>query len=127
MKSKAWTLAFAVVATAAIAKSAEAQMMEPGAEKTITAQVVDQACYLKAGMKGADHKMCAEVCAKAGVQLVFLGDDGNIYLPVGRGMPSGGQNEQLIEHAEQKVTVTGNVVERSGSRTITVDKIESAG
>ena len=67
--------------------------------------------------------MCAEVCAKAGGPLVFLGDDGNLYLPTGKGMPSTGQNEKLIKFAEQKVEVTGMVSKRSGSRSITVDKI----
>ncbi len=125
MKRKSLTLAFAVGAVVLIGQQAQAQEMpEP---QTVTAQVVDMACYINAGLKGADHKMCAEVCAKAGVPLVFLGEDGNIYLPTGKGMPSAGQTETLIEHAEQQVTVTGVVMERSGARSIIVDKVEAAG
>jgi hypothetical protein len=125
MKPKPLTLAFAVAAGALVAQPAQAQdMPEP---QTITAQVVDMACYLNAGLKGTDHKMCAEVCAKAGVPLVFLGEDGNIYLPTGKGMPSAGQTETLMAHAEQQVTVTGVVMERSGARSIIIDKIEAAG
>ena len=127
MKSKALSLVLAAAALGIVTTSAEAQMKEPGEEKTISAHVVDMSCYLKSGLKGEDHKMCAEMCAKAGVPLVFLGEDGHIYLPVGRGMPGAGQNDELIGHAEQKVKVTGNVVERSGARTITVDKIAAEG
>lgn len=126
MKPKPLTLAFFAVA-AVVLTGQQAQAQEMPEPQTVSAQVVDMACYLNAGLKGADHKMCAEVCAKAGVPLVFLGDDGNIYLPSGMGMPSAGQNETLTEYAEQKVKVTGVVMERSGSRSIIIDKIEAAG
>ena len=124
MKSKALTLAVVAAAGALIAQPAQAQEMEA---QTITAQVVDMACYINGGMKGDDHKMCSEVCAKAGVPLVFLTEDGGILLPTGMGMPSTGQNDKLIEFAEQKVQVTGPVMERAGARTIIVQKIAKAG
>lgn len=127
MSTKSLAAALALGAAVFGATPAQAQMAEPGEEKTITAQVVDMSCYLKGEMRGADHKGCTEMCAKAGVPLVFLGEDGQIYLPVGRGMPGTGQNETLLVHAEAKVEVTGNVVERAGARTITVDKIEAIG
>ena len=127
MKSKALSLAVAVAAGVLVAQTAQAQEMEMPEPETISATVVDMACYLNAGLTGEDHKMCAEVCAKAGVPLVFLADNGNIYLPTGMGMPSTGQNEKLIEFAEQKVKVTGPVMERAGARTIVVGKIEKAG
>lgn len=125
MKSKAMTLAALAAAAALVAGPAQAQEAE-GETKTITAQVVDMSCYLGAGLKGADHEMCSRVCAKAGVPLVFLGEDGSLYLPISASMPSGSQNEALIDHAEQKVKVTGKVTKRSGARAITVDKIVAA-
>lgn len=129
MKSKALTLALVAAAGALIAQPAQAQdmKMEMPEPETISAQVVDQACYINAGLMGMDHKMCAEVCAKAGVPLVLLTDAGGIVLPTGMGMPSTGQNDKLIEFAEQKVQVTGPVMERAGARTIIVHKIAKAG
>ncbi len=99
---------------------------EKGETTTLTASVVDQSCYLALGLHGEDHKMCAEVCAKAGVPLVFLTDDGQLVLPVSSAMPSSGFNERLVEHAEQDVEVTGKLVTKAGSRAIVVDKIEAA-
>jgi hypothetical protein len=127
MKSKGLTLAAVAAAGALIASPVQAQEMEMPEPQTVTAKVIDMACYINAGLTGDDHKMCTEVCAKAGVPLVFLTDDGGILLPTGMGMPSTGQNEKLIEFAEQKVAVTGPVVERAGARSIIVQKIEKAG
>lgn len=128
MKAKAVALALAGVGGLLGAGALSAQQMpEMPAPQTITANVVDTACYINYNLHGADHKMCAEVCAKAGVPLGLLGSDGNLYIASGKGMPSGGQNEVLLPHAEETVRVTGSVLERGGARSIIVDKIESAG
>jgi hypothetical protein len=127
MKSKALTLAAVAAAGVLIASPVQAQDMEMPKAQTISAKVIDMACYINAGLTGDDHKMCTEVCAKAGVPLVFLTDDGGILLPTGMGMPSTSQNDKLIEFSEQKVSVTGPVMERAGARTIIVQKIEKAG
>lgn len=95
-------------------------------ETTITAQVVDQSCYLANGLKGPDHKMCSEVCAKKGIPLVLLSDDGQLYLPADANMPGANFNEQLLPHAESKVKVTGKLVEKSGAKAIVVKKIAEA-
>lgn len=100
---------------------------DEGKATTVTVSVVDVSCYLANGLHGADHKMCSEVCAKNGVPLVFLTDNGQLILPVSLAMPSSSFNEQLIEHAEEKVAVTGKVVNKAGSKAIVVDKIEAAG
>ncbi len=100
--------------------------MDEGKVTTVSASVVDMSCYLALGLRGKDHKMCAEVCAKAGVPLVFLSSDGQIILPVSNLMPSTGFNDQLIKHAEQKVNVTGKMVSKAGSHAIVVEKIEAA-
>ena len=125
MKSATLSLVVALGALVASPGSASAQQMS--ASRTMRAQVIDTACYINFDLKGPGHKMCAEVCAKAGVALGFLGQDGHIYMASGKGMPSAGQNDVLIEHAEEWVDVTGVVMTRSGSRTIVIDKIERAG
>lgn len=118
-------LAAAGVGAAQCGPTQEAR--ETAETRTITAQVVDMSCYLAQGLHGPDHKMCAEVCSKAGVPLVLLGQDGQLYLPVSSAMPSDGFNEKLVEHAEEDVKVTGRVAKKSGANSITVEKIEAAG
>lgn len=117
------TLALGVAALGATPAAAQDQP----APETISGQVVDMTCYLNMGLKGADHKMCAEVCAKAGLQLGILGSDGQLYLATDKGMPAPDVNPKLIPFAEEQVTVTGVVHERSGARSIVIDKIEAAG
>ena len=125
MKSKALTLALAAIAaTAVAARPAQAQEMEMEmTSTTITAEVVDLACYLNMGLKGEEHRMCAQVCADAGLALGFLGSDGNIYFAAEMGMPGPPANPRLRPHAEHTVEVTGMVNERSGSRSIVIESI----
>ena len=48
-------------------------------EKTIKGEVLDLACYLSQGAKGADHASCARSCAKGGQPMGLLSDDGKVY------------------------------------------------
>jgi hypothetical protein len=119
MKSKALTLAALAVAVGGFAAPAQAQEAT-----TITAEVVDLACYLNMGLKGDSHRECAQVCADAGLALGFLGSDGNIYLATEKGMPSPPANPRLRGHAEHTVEVTGVVNQRSGSRSIVIETLK---
>jgi hypothetical protein len=56
--------------------------------------------------------------------LVILADDGTIYWPIADSMPATGQNSKLLPFAAQKVTVSGKVYERGGSKAIVIDHIE---
>ncbi len=119
MKSKVLTLALLVVAAGAFsADKAEAQEMA-----SITGEVIDLTCYISGGMKGNDHRMCAQVCADAGLPLGILSADGDIYLTAGKGMPAPSATDMLKGHAAHTVTVEGIVTERDGARLITVDKV----
>src|SRR5438034_1164409 len=46
----------------------------------VQGEVVDMACYMAKGSKGAAHKACAQMCAKKGVPIGLLTDAGEIYL-----------------------------------------------
>lgn len=61
-----------LIATAGVAQDAV----------TIQGEVVDMACYMAKGSKGAAHKSCAQLCAKRGVPLGLLTDQGELYLLV---------------------------------------------
>ncbi len=123
MKSKVLSLALLVAAAGAFsARSVAAQDMG-GEMKTMTAQVVDLACYVNMGAYGESHRECAQICADAGLPLGFLGSDGNVYMAFGAGMPAPLANETLRPHAEHTVEVTGKVMQRSGARSIVVEKV----
>jgi hypothetical protein len=87
--------------------------------------VLDSACAFTKDLSKPISKQCATSCANAGSPLVILADDGTIYWPIADTTPSSGQNPKLLPHAGDKVTVTGKVYERGGSKAIVIQKIES--
>ena len=93
---------------------------------TVRGYVLDSACAFTKSLDKPISKECAISCAKAGSQLVILAEDGTIYWPIADTMPSSGQNPKLLPFAGEKVTVTGNVYQRGGSKAIVIDKIASA-
>ena len=127
-----------IVATLALAATARAQqpMAPSGAmpmphapatrNVTLTGDVIDLSCRLGQGLSGASHKMCAEVCADRGIPLAILGSDGNVYMPISTSMPGDAQNTRLKPFAEQRVRVTGRVVNQHGQRAIFIDTITAA-
>lgn len=116
---KVFSLALLVVAASAwSAGSAEAHEAT-----SITGEVIDITCYISAGAKGDGHRQCAQVCADAGLPLGILGEDGNVYMTAGKGMPAPPATDMLRGHAAHMVTVEGTVSERDGARLIVVDKV----
>src|SRR5271154_1647023 len=95
-----------------------------GKPGTIKGYVLDSACAFTKNLKKPISPECAVACAKAGSPLVILSDNGTIYWPIADATPSSGQNEKLLPFAGQKVTATGRVFERGGSRALVIDKIE---
>ena len=91
---------------------------------TVKGYVLDSACAFTKGLSKPISKQCAISCAKAGSQLVILSDDGTIYWPIADTTPSSGQNPKLLPFAGDKVTATGKIYERGGSKAIVIEKIE---
>ena len=95
-------------------------------EATITGTVVDVSCKFGQGLGGADHKMCAGVCADKGLPLAVLGDDGKLYIPASASMPGDAQNGRLKPFAEQKVKISGKVFAAGGANAIQIATIEAS-
>ena len=95
-------------------------------DATVKGYVLDSACAFTKGLEKPVSPKCAVACAKGGSPLVILSDDGTIYWPIADTTPSSGQNEKLMPFAGQKVTASGKVYERGGSRAIAIEKIEAA-
>lgn len=112
---------FVLVPAAFLLKAAEA----PTA--TVKGYVLDSGCAFTKGLNKPISKQCAISCAKAGSQLVILSEDGTIYWPIADTTPSSSQNPKLLPFAGDKVTATGKVYERGGSKAIVIEKIELQG
>lgn len=94
--------------------------------ETVQGYVLDSACAFTKGLDKPISRDCALACAKGGSPLVILTSDGNIYWPIADTTPSTSQNERLVPFAGQRVSVTGKVFERGGSRALVIEKIEAA-
>jgi hypothetical protein len=92
---------------------------------TVKGHVLDSACAFTKGLSKPISKQCATSCANAGSQLVILSEDGNIYWPIADTTPSSGQNAKLLPFAGEKVTASGKIYERGGSKAIVIEKIEA--
>jgi hypothetical protein len=92
---------------------------------TVKGYVLDSACAFTKGLSKPISKQCATSCANAGSQLVILADDGTIYWPIADTTPSSGQNPKLLPFAADKVTASGKIYERGGSKAIVIEKIQA--
>lgn len=92
---------------------------------TVKGYVLDSACAFTKGLSKPISKQCATSCANAGSQLVILADDGTIYWPIADTTPSSGQNPKLLQFAGDKVTASGKIYERGGSKAIVIEKIQA--
>ena len=108
------------------AQEKTAMKAPPSRDATVTGTVVDVSCKFGQGLSGADHRMCAEVCADKGIPLAILADDGTLYLPTSAGMPGDDQNPRLKSFAEQRVTVSGKVFEAGGAKAIQLGSVRKA-
>jgi len=97
-----------------------------GTQATLTGWVLDSACAYTKGLSKPISEQCAVACAKKGSPLVILTDDGSIYLPIAEQMPAVGQNERLLPFAGKRVSASGKVFERSGSKAIVLEKVAAA-
>jgi hypothetical protein len=91
---------------------------------TLTGEVIDVQCQAKkAENKGADHENCALSCAKRGAKMGILTEDGVYVLS---GDYTADNNKKLLPYVAKQVTVTGEVSEQDGQKTIAATKIEAA-
>jgi hypothetical protein len=116
---------FSFVAAAALAASVAMPAFAQNSV-TITGELVDTACALKKGEggKGEAHAACAMACAKRGQAQGILTADA-IY-NVASGEYTANNNAKLLDFVAKKVTVTGDVTEKDGQKTITIKSIKAA-
>jgi len=99
------------------------------ATQTISGRLVDETCYKQNKVNtGVDHKMpedtpgCAVTCAKMGLPVALLTDDGKVYTVTGD--LAANNNAKLVPHMSHKVELTGDVTEKGGERTIAATNLK---
>jgi hypothetical protein len=99
------------------------------ATQTITGRLIDETCYKENKVNtGVDHKMpedtpgCAVTCAKMGLPVALLTDDGKVYEVTGD--LAANNNAKLVPHMSHKVELTGDVTQKSGTLTIAATNLK---
>ncbi len=95
-------------------------------EGTWTGEVMDLACYVAKGAKGADHAGCAKACVKGGQPMGLLTGDGTLVL-LAADHNDGAPYEALKELAGSQAAVSGTLAERDGMKVVTVTGSKAAG
>ena len=93
---------------------------DAGTPELVTGEVVDLACYIDHGAKGAGHLGCASHCIASGLPVGIKSGD-IIYLAIGNEHQTA--NATLAPFASQQVVVEGTVTERDGVRLIEITKV----
>lgn len=90
---------------------------------TLIGEVIDPGCFLIHGAQGAEHKSCAEMCAKNGTTLTVLDEKSQIlYIPISADHEKN-PNEKLLPFAGERVKVTGKAIDQYGYHGIAIQSV----
>jgi hypothetical protein len=92
-------------------------------EGSWTGEVIDVACNVSKGAKGADHADCGSKCVKSGLPVGLMVGD-TIYILIGADHKP--MNDALAAHVGHTVTVTGAKFESKGANLIAVKDFKMA-
>jgi hypothetical protein len=111
-----------VFAGTAVANEGHEMPGMKAATKSVRGEVVDMGCYLGHGAKGADHVSCATKCLAQGMPMGILTSNGTLYL-VTLDHDNADPYNDLKGMAGKDVTVTGELLTRSGMKAITATTV----
>ena len=116
-----WTVVLALAIAGSVPAVAWAEDHEHGgATQVVTGEVVDLACYLSEGARGAGHRECAQKCINSGLPVGIKTAD-RLYLVIGS--EHGPANKALASLAAKTVEVEGKVTERDGVHLLALQKV----
>ena len=113
------------ISVPAIAHEGHHMPGEKAVTKTITGEVVDMGCWLGHSARGADHISCATKCLNNGMPMGLLTSNGTLYL-VTLDHDNADPYVSLKEMAGKNVSITGELLSRSGMKAIEASKVELA-
>lgn len=98
---------------------------EKAVTKSVTGEVVDMGCWLGHAAKGEKHISCATKCLNQGMPMGLLTSNGTLYL-VTLDHDNADPYNQLKGMAGKNVTVTGELLTRSGMKGIEATNVQFA-
>jgi hypothetical protein len=122
-----FVLCLMLVGVAAPALAHEGQHL-PGEKvvtKTVTGEVVDLGCWLGHAAKGEKHISCATKCLNQGMPMGLLTSNGTLYL-VTLDHDNADPYNGMKSMAGKQVTVTGELLTRSGMKAIEASQVQLA-
>jgi hypothetical protein len=92
---------------------------------TVTGEVIDLSCYLHhpATSRGTTHRKCAETCAKKGLPMGLLADDGSVVLLL-ENHANPKAYADAIAKAADTITVEGEKVTQGGMTGVVVEAVK---
>lgn len=87
-------------------------------------EILDMACYISHGARGADHAACAKKCVKGGQPVGLITDDGKVFILFG-GHDDMSAFNKVKDFAGSKVVVKGELFEQNGMKGVTVRAVKS--
>jgi hypothetical protein len=115
---------FALALVFVLAAGFAGRALADGTEKTVSGTLEDAYCYGTMGAKGSGHKQCAIKCASAGIPVTLIEsstEKSYILLPNKDDSPL---PQNVIQHMEDQVTVTGKEYNKNGTDYIVVESIK---
>ena len=94
-------------------------------KKAITGEVVDMGCWLGHAARGEKHISCATKCLNQGMPMGLLTSNGTLYL-VTLDHDNADPYNQLKTLAGKNVTVTGELLARSGMKGVEASAVQVA-
>jgi len=113
------------ISVPAIAHEGHHMPGEKAVTKTITGEVVDMGCWLGHAARGADHISCATKCLNNGMPMGVLTSNGTLYL-VTLDHDNADPYVSLKDMAGKNVSITGELLSRSGMKAIEASKVQLA-
>jgi hypothetical protein len=94
-----------------------------GQEIVVKGEVLDMTCYIAHNLSGPQHAQCARDCIRKGLPVGIKGEDGKIYLLVGKKQAV---NSELADYAAKTVTIRGKETMRNGFALLQVEEIRKS-
>lgn len=94
-----------------------------GKRVTLKGELTGADCYLSDGLHGHDHALCSKACVAHGGPIVFLAQNGSVYLALPHADGTAFPNSVLNELGVPGVTVTGNAGESNGIRYLSIHSV----
>lgn len=97
------------------------------AESTISGEVVETYCWAKLRVGGQGHAACGIECAKRGIPIAVVDESSRMIFILLPGRDKASIPPGLVESMGTRVTISGDVIKRSGGTFLSVQSWQRSG